>query len=78
MERIINNRLIWYLETNNIINIYQSGFRKGRGTQDHLVRLETYIREAFLQQQHVLAVFFDLEKAQPGGMDASGTSKKQA
>lgn len=63
MERMVNNRLIWYLEHNNIINNYQSGFRKGRSTFDHLVRLEAFIREAFVEKKHVLAICFDLEKA---------------
>jgi len=30
---------------------------------DQLVRLETFIREGFIQKQHVTALFFDLEKA---------------
>ena len=30
---------------------------------DHVVRLETSIREANIQRQHLIAVFFDLEKA---------------
>lgn len=30
---------------------------------DHLIRIETYIRDCFLNKQHVIAVFFDLEKA---------------
>ena len=30
---------------------------------DHLVRLETFIREAFIRGEHIVAVFFDLEKA---------------
>ena len=30
---------------------------------DHLVKLETSIREANIQKQHLIAVFFDLEKA---------------
>jgi len=38
-------------------------FEKHRGTVAHLVRLESYIRDAFVQKQHVIAVFFDLEKA---------------
>ena len=63
MERMINNRLIWYLEHNNLLNEYQSGFRHGRSTADHLVRFETFIREAFVNRQHLVAVFFDLEKA---------------
>jgi len=63
MERMINSRLIWYLETNNLISPFQSGFRYGRSTNDHLVRLETFIRDAFIKKEHLVAVFFDLEKA---------------
>jgi len=63
MERMINDRLVWYLERNKIFNSVQCGFRKSRSTTDHLVRLESFIREAFVQRQHVVAVFFDLEKA---------------
>ena len=60
---MINNRLVWYLENNKILSKYQSGFRKRRSTSDHLVRLDTFIRESFIQKQHVISVFFDLEKA---------------
>ena len=63
MERMINSRLTWYLETNGLITNMQTGFRKRRGTIDHLIRLETFIREAFIRKQHLTAVFFDLEKA---------------
>ena len=63
LERMINSRLTWYLEKNNLITQYQTGFRKQRSPMDHLVRLETFIREAFIQKQHLTAVFFDLEKA---------------
>ena len=34
-----------------------------RSTTDNLVRLETFIRDAFIKKEHVVAVFFDLEKA---------------
>ena len=60
---MINKRLIWYLESNNLLSRYQSGFRAGRSTNDNLVRLETFIRDAFVKKEHVVAVFFDLEKA---------------
>ena len=63
MERMVDNRLVWYLERNKIITPAQSGFRKGRSTTDQLVRLESFVREAFIQKQHVTAIFFDLEKA---------------
>ena len=63
LERMINVRLVWYLESNNLISPVQSGFRSERCTNDNLVRLETFIRDAFVAKEHVVAVFFDLEKA---------------
>jgi ribonuclease HI len=63
MEKIVNARLVWYLETSDALAPEQYGFRKFRSTTDVLVRLETYIREAFARKQHVYAVFFDMEKA---------------
>ena len=63
MERIINDRLIWYLEKSKLITPVQCGFRKHRSTTDHLVSLESFVREAFIQRQHAVAIFFDLEKA---------------
>lgn len=63
MERMVNKRLVWYLETNNLISRYQTGFRKNRSTNDQLIRLESFVRNGFIRKQHVVAVFFDLEKA---------------
>ena len=63
LERMINERLVWYIETNNIITEFQSGFRHQRSTNNHLVRLEPFIREAFIKIEHLVAVFFDVENA---------------
>lgn len=62
-ERLVNERLVWYLEKNHIISECQSGFRKQRSTVDQLVRFESFIREAIVRKEHVVSVFFDLEKA---------------
>ena len=35
----------------------------GRTTTDQLIRLESYIRDSFLKGNHVVSVFFYLEKA---------------
>ena len=51
------------LKKNNIITEFPSGFRHQCSTNDHLVRLETFIRKAFIKKEHLVAVFFDLEKA---------------
>ena len=63
LERMINERLVWYLETNNIITEFQSRFRHQRSTNGHLIRSETFICEAFIKKEHLVIVFFDLEKA---------------
>ena len=58
-----NKQLVWYLESNNLITKFQLGFQAERSTSDNLVRLETFIRDAFIKWEHVVALFFDLEKA---------------
>ena len=63
MERMINDRLVWFLESNNLISGNQAGFRKNYSTNDHLVRLKSFIRDAFIEKEHCVAIFFDLEKA---------------
>ena len=63
MERMVNKRLVWFLESNNLYTNSQCGFRSQKSTMDHVVRLETSIREANIQKQHLVAIFFDLEKA---------------
>ena len=60
---MINRQLVWYLESNNLITKVQSGFRAKRSTNDNLVRMETFICDAFIKREHIVAVFFDLEKA---------------
>ena len=57
IEKMVNKRLLWYLETEEKLSRYQCGFRKSRSTLDHLVRLESFIRKAFINKEHVTAVF---------------------
>jgi len=54
---------MWFLESINIITEYQSGCHKNRSTTDQVVRLESYIHKAVVHCEHVVSVFFDLEKA---------------
>ena len=63
LERMVNERLVWYLEYNGLLAKQQCGYRSNRSTVDHLVRLETFIRDAFIHNQRLVAVFFDLQKA---------------
>ena len=63
MERMVNERFVYYLNKSGYLSNLQCGFRKNRNCLDHLIRLETYIREAFGRGEQAIAVFFDLEKA---------------
>ena len=60
---MINDRLVWFLELNQLITKFQVRFRKNNCTNDHLICLESFIRDAFVKKEHVAAVLFDLEKA---------------
>ena len=62
MERMVNNRLVWYLEVNEIPTKFQAGFRKNRSVNDQLVHFESLLPDAFINKDHVVSIFFDLEK----------------
>ena len=63
MEKMVNMRLMWYIEENNILSPTQSGARRNRSTLDSLGSLENQIKEGFLLKKITVAVFFDIEKA---------------
>ncbi|GFX90539.1 putative RNA-directed DNA polymerase from transposon BS [Trichonephila clavipes] len=63
MEGIVSARLMFHLESHNLLSPLQSGFRKSRSTTVNLLRLETFIREAFVKKQYNISVFFDIKKA---------------
>jgi hypothetical protein len=57
MERIINTRLNWLLETNNIIANEQAGFRIHKSTSEHRAKLSKFIKDALdnkrIKQQYL-------------------------
>jgi ribonuclease HI len=76
MERIVNQRLQWYLESENIIVSEQAGFRRYRSTEDQTTHLARYrstedqtthlaqvIEDTFQAKKVMLAAFIDLQKA---------------
>jgi len=63
LTELMSQCVNWYLEINDVTNPVQSGFCKERSATDHLVHLESFIREAFIRKQHAVAIFFDSEKA---------------
>lgn len=63
LEKMVSIRLMWYLEVNDLLSENQVGCRRKRSAVDGLIRLENDIRETFANQEHAVAVMFDLEKA---------------
>ena len=62
-ERVIEQRLCFYLEDIGFINKYQSGFIQNKSTDDHLFRLSQSVMESSDREEHVVAAFIDVEKA---------------
>ena len=63
LEKVIQNRLNSWLQSNNILANQQCGFRRNRSTKEHHLRLIQTCQQAFNRNQHVGALFFDIEKA---------------
>ncbi|XP_060858335.1 uncharacterized protein LOC132935733 [Metopolophium dirhodum] len=63
LEKIINSRLMWYLEYNNLLSNLQHGFRKNNSTLDSLAIIENEIKETFNQNKYLVLLSLDLQKA---------------
>jgi hypothetical protein len=63
MERIINSRLNWLLETNNILANEQAGFRIHRSTMEHIAKFSQYIKDALEVKRILTAVLIDFKSA---------------
>jgi hypothetical protein len=66
MERIIKNRLEFYLERNNKLRGEQDGFRRGRSTMDSLLKIKHFIDVTFKRGEFCAIVYIDLEGAYDG------------
>ena len=63
MERLINTRLTWHMEKNNIITPEQAGFRQHRSTEDQVTYIAQKIEDGFQDRKHTPTVWIDMEKA---------------
>ena len=77
MERMVANRLSWYLEKGNMINNVQTGFKKNRSTIDQIIRLQDTINRGLRTNSHTLAVFLDFEKASDIDMESWTLNKTE-
>ena len=63
MEKMVNNRLLWHLESKGLLTPDQAGFRQHRSTEDQVSYIAQEIEDAFQEKQQLVAVWVDLEKA---------------
>ncbi len=63
MERMVANRLIWWMDTNELFSPYQAGFRRFHDTFTHVLRLSEAAKQGMQSRAHTLAVFIDLKSA---------------
>ena len=63
MEILVKNRLEFIIESMNLLSKYQCGFRKGQGTIDVLLIIESKIRKSFANSGICLVAYIDLKGA---------------
>ncbi|KAI5731334.1 hypothetical protein M8J77_008389 [Diaphorina citri] len=62
-ERMVKNRLDWWLENNGLLPPSQNGFRKSRSVLEAQSSLILDIEQGFVEQKSTLSVFYDVEGA---------------
>ena len=63
MERMVYVSLLDFCGQNGTLSRVQSGGRAKQTTIDHLVSLEATVKKAQANSEHVVSIFFDMEKA---------------
>ena len=63
MEKMVTNRLTWFLNKNNIIKPSHAGFRKYFSTSDPIIRLKCEIEHVIKEGHITVAIFIDFTKA---------------
>jgi hypothetical protein len=62
-EKVVANRLIVFLDVNNILSCNQFGFRKQHSTLHPMIQFTNFISTALNEKKHAIAIFCDLRKA---------------
>lgn len=63
LDKIISNRLWWFVTKKNLLNDKQLGFKNGKSTYDSLIYLDHIITQAIASKTHISLVSLDFAKA---------------
>ena len=62
IKRMINRRLVWYLESHKLHSNVLCGFRSMRSMVDGNIRFKTFYTEASIHNQHLVSIFYIWER----------------
>ena len=65
VDSILNKRLVHWIESNNILPPNFFGFRVGSSTINAVSHLVFDVHQSFINREHVIATFLDVESAYP-------------
>ena len=63
LEKVMLNRLQWFLNKNDILYKYQFGFRKNHTTSNALTEVIDHIYKSLDEGNYVFGIYIDLKKA---------------
>jgi hypothetical protein len=63
MERMVNERFIWWIEKNGKLNELQNGFRRGKSCTENLAKISADIESTILKGEYALGAFLDVSAA---------------
>ena len=63
LDKIISNRLWWFVTTYNLLNQNQIGFKKGKSVMDVLLFLDHTILDSITSKKHISIISLDFTKA---------------
>lgn len=63
LDRIVANRLWWFVQSNNLLDSRQFGFRKGKSTIDPLLYIDSQITTSLSRRKHISIISLDFERA---------------
>lgn len=63
LERMVNERLLWWAENRGILEKWQNGFRRGRFCIDNLAKVKMEVEMAGLTGEKIAIAFLDVNSA---------------
>jgi hypothetical protein len=63
LEKVVAEKLVHHLTTNDLLYKHQYGFLSGRSTEQNLLQILDYVTSALNEGMFCIGVFLDLRKA---------------